>query len=73
MLATRWTKSLMSDSMGFNNICQCTGFMSEYLWLTSQYHTSDGMSLSTFNTVLYCTVLIYHSVQCNATNPLTEM
>lgn len=47
--------------------------MSEYLWLTSQYQTSDGMSLSTFNTVLYCTVLIYHSVQCNATNPLTEM
>lgn len=63
MLATRWTKCLMSDSMGFNNICQCTGFMSEYLWLTSQYHTSDGMSLSTFTTVLYLYITLFSAMQ----------
>lgn len=37
--------------------------MSEYLWLTSQYHTSDGMSLSTFTTVLYLYITLFSAMQ----------
>lgn len=37
--------------------------MSEYLWLTSQYQTSDGMSLSTFTTVLYLYITLFSAMQ----------